>query len=91
MVDAFFLEVQRNHRKNALTADPAKGKTGKKLYFSPHCGDETTTYSNRAFFNEMCWEGGLKDFPFLSRNAAQPEPLPEKGAEGGESLFKAVP
>ncbi len=39
----------------------------------------------------MCWEGGLKDFPFLSRNAVQPKALPEKGAEGGESLFKAVP
>ena len=24
--------------------DPDKGKTRKKLYFSPHCGDETTTY-----------------------------------------------
>ena len=28
--------------------DPAKGKTRKKLYFSPHRGDETTTYYNRA-------------------------------------------
>ena len=39
----------------------------------------------------MCWEGGLKDFPSLSRNAAQPKPLPEKGAEGGKAFFKAVP
>ena len=49
MVDAFSLKLQRDNRKNALTADPAKGETGKKLYFSPHCGDETTTYFNRAF------------------------------------------
>ena len=45
----FSLKLQRDNRKNALTADPAKGETGKKLYFSPHCGDETTTYFNRAF------------------------------------------
>ena len=49
MVDAFSLKLQRDNRKNALTVDPAKGETGKKLYFSPHCGDETTTYFNRAF------------------------------------------
>ena len=40
----FSLKLQRDNRKNALAVDPAKGKTGKKLYFSPHCGDETTTY-----------------------------------------------
>ena len=45
----FSLKPQRDNRKNALTVEPAKGKTGKKLYFSTHCGDETTTYSNRAF------------------------------------------
>ena len=45
----FSLKLQRDNRKNALTADPAKGETEKKLYFSQHCGDETTTYSNRAF------------------------------------------
>ena len=33
MVDAFFLKLQRDNRKNALAVDPAKGKTGKKLYF----------------------------------------------------------
>ena len=49
MVDAFFLKLQRDNRKNALAAEPAKEKTGKKAVFSPHCGDETTTYDyNRA-------------------------------------------
>ncbi len=28
MVDAFFLEVPKDNRKNALAAAPAKGKTG---------------------------------------------------------------
>ena len=46
MVDAFFLETPKDNRKKALAVDPAKGKTEKKLYFSPHCGDETTTYYN---------------------------------------------
>ena len=49
MVDAFPLKLQRDNRQNALAVDPAKGKTRKKLYFSSHCEDETTTYSNRAF------------------------------------------
>ena len=44
----FSLKLQRDNRKKALAVDPAKGKTGKKLYFSPHCGDETTTYYNKA-------------------------------------------
>ena len=44
----FSLKLQRDKRKNALAVDPAKGKTEKKLYFSPYCGDETTTYYNRA-------------------------------------------
>ena len=44
MVDAFSLKLQRDNRQNALTADPAKGKTGKKLYFSSYCGDETNIY-----------------------------------------------
>ena len=48
MVDAFPLKLQRDKRQNALAVDPAKGKTGKKLYFSSHCGDETTAYYNRA-------------------------------------------
>ena len=48
MVDALFLETPKDNRKKALAVDPAKGKTEKKLYFSPHCGDETTTYYNRA-------------------------------------------
>ena len=33
MVDAFFLEVQRDHRKNALTLDPAKGKTKSSIFY----------------------------------------------------------
>ena len=56
MVDAFSLKLQRDNRKNALAVDPAKGKTGKKLYFSPHCGDETTTYYTRAFFKQKTGE-----------------------------------
>ena len=48
MVDAFFLETPKAYRKNALAVDPAKGKTGKKLYFSPLCEEETATYDNRA-------------------------------------------
>ena len=47
----FSLKLQRDNRKNALAVDPAEGKTGKRLYFSPDCGDETTTYYNRALFN----------------------------------------
>ena len=45
----YSLKLQRDNRQNALAVDPAKGKTGKKLHFSPHCGDETTTCYNRAF------------------------------------------
>ena len=33
MVDTFSLKLQRDKRKNALTVDPPKGKTRKKLYF----------------------------------------------------------
>ena len=44
----FSLKIQRNSQKNASAIDSAKGKTGKKLYFSSHCGDETTAYYNRA-------------------------------------------
>ena len=46
----FSLKLQRDNRKNALAVDPAKGKTGEKAVFSSHCGDETTTNDNRAFF-----------------------------------------
>ena len=45
----FSLKLQRENRKNTLAVDSAKGNTGKRLYFSPHCGDEITTYSDRAF------------------------------------------
>ena len=30
MVDAFFLKLQGNNRKNVLSVDPAEGKTGEK-------------------------------------------------------------
>ena len=51
MVDVFSLKFQRDNRKNALAVDPAREKTGKRLYFPPYCGDETTTYYyNRVFF-----------------------------------------
>ena len=45
----FPLKLQRDNRKKALAVAPAEGKTGKKLYSSPYCGDGTTTYYNRAF------------------------------------------
>ena len=45
----FFLKLQRDKRQHALSVAPAKGKTEKKAVFSTHCGDETPTYSNRAF------------------------------------------
>ena len=32
MVNAFSLKIQRDNRKNALSVDPAKGKTGEKGY-----------------------------------------------------------
>lgn len=51
MVDVFFLKPQRDNRQNALALEPAKGKIGKKAIFSQHCGDEATTYSNRALEN----------------------------------------
>ena len=44
MVDALSLKVQRNNRQNTLAVDSDKGKTEKRLYFPPHCGDETTAY-----------------------------------------------
>ena len=52
----FSLKLQRDNRKNALAVDPARGKLEKRLYFSLHCGDETTTYYNRAFeiFKTYC-------------------------------------
>ena len=49
MVMLFSLKPQRDNRQNALAVSPAKEKAGKKAVFSPHCGDETTTYYNRAF------------------------------------------
>ena len=51
MADAFSLKLQRNNRKNALAVDPAKGKIRKKLYFSSHCGDETTVYYKSLAFS----------------------------------------
>ena len=38
------MKLKRDNRKNGLTVDPTKGKTGKKLYFSSYCGDETNIY-----------------------------------------------
>ena len=54
----FSLKLQRDNRKNTLAVDPAKGKTGKKLYFSPHCGDETNTYLQSLLKSPIiavCW------------------------------------
>ena len=45
----FSLELQRDNRQNALAVDPAKGgKPEKTAVFSPYCGDETTTYYDKA-------------------------------------------
>ncbi len=49
----FSLKLQRDNRKNALAVDPAKGKTGKKAIFSPHYGDETTTYYTEPYFKTV--------------------------------------
>ena len=68
MVDAFSLKLQRDNRKNALAVDPFKGKTGKKLYFSPHCGNEkqphTITKPNYMLFLQFS-AGGLHDWGIL--------------------------
>ena len=45
----FSLRLQRDNRQNAWAVAPAKGKTGKKAVFSPHCRDETARNYNRAF------------------------------------------
>ena len=79
----FSLKLQRDNRKNALAVEPAKGKTGKKLYFSTHCGDETTTYFNRAFLyldgsrSGTLWEHA-ESTP--SRSAGRLKPMALKGA-----------
>ena len=79
----FSLKLQRDNRKNALIVEPAKGKTGKKLYFSTYCGDETTTYSNRAFLyldgsrSGTLWEHA-ESTP--SRSAGGLKPMALKGA-----------
>ena len=49
----FSLKLQRDNRKNALAVDPTERKTGKRLYFSPDCGDETTINYNRAILFEL--------------------------------------
>ena len=47
----FSLKFQRDNQQNALAVwIPPRGKPEKKAVFSPHCGDETTTNYNRAFF-----------------------------------------
>ncbi|WP_302554501.1 hypothetical protein, partial [uncultured Bilophila sp.] len=56
----FSLKLQRDNWKNALTVDSPKGKTRKKLYLLPHCGDETTTYYNKANKINYCNIAPLK-------------------------------
>ena len=45
----FSLKLQRDTPKNTLAVDPPRGKLEKRLYFSPHCGNETTTYITEPF------------------------------------------
>ena len=45
----FSLKIQRDNSQNTLTVDPPRGKLEKRLYFSPHCGNETTTYITEPF------------------------------------------
>ena len=52
-------KIEHSQPKNALTVDPAKWKTGKKLYFSSHWGDETTTYYNRAYGKPPAGPGAM--------------------------------
>ena len=49
MVDVFFLEVPKGSPVKCLSRGSRQGENWKKALFSPHCEDETTTYSNRAF------------------------------------------
>ena len=51
----FSLKIQRDNRQNALTVDPAKGKTGKRPYFhrtvemkQPHTITEPKKYTGAA-------------------------------------------
>ena len=43
---------------------PPRGKPEKKAVFSPHCGDETTTYYNRANKNNHILRQGLSQSIF---------------------------
>ena len=45
----FSLKLQRDTPKNTLAVDPTRGKLEKRLYFSPHWGDETTTTITEPF------------------------------------------
>ena len=79
----FSLKLQRDNRKNALAVDPAEGKTGKRLYFSLYCGDETTTYYNRALF-DCCKIMKIQAFtPFAER-------LHDWGYCGGEGFILVI-
>ena len=46
----FSLKFQGKNQQNASAMKSAKGKIGEKAVCSPCCGDETTTYHDRAFF-----------------------------------------
>ncbi len=47
----FSLKLQRDNRQDALSAAPAKGKTGEKACIFTTLWDETTAYYDRAFLN----------------------------------------
>ena len=44
----FSLKLQGNNQQNASTMNSTKGKAGEKAVCSQCCGDETTTYYDRA-------------------------------------------
>ena len=54
---------------------PPRGKREKRLYFSPHCGDETTTYPNRAKRNAA------------DRGSINAKAFEEKGRRNGVFAF----
>ena len=91
MVDVFtwnFKEITRKY----LSCGSRQGDTGKRLYFPPHCRDETTTYSTRALQKaasqktDWCF---LKSQRHNQRNA--PAIKPQKGKMGEKScIFYAL-
>ena len=74
----FSLKLQRDNRKMPQPWIPPRGKLEKKLYFSPHCGDETTTYYNRAirFYFVQGLSRQKMDIPFFGVPKNRPTNTP---------------